>query len=49
MDVGVGPDGLEQGLLRDNVTGALDEDGEQLEGLVCEGNADAVPPERLVA
>ena len=49
MHVAVGPDRLEQCLLRDNVAGALDEDGEQLEGLVRERNPDVIPPERLVA
>ena len=49
VHVAVGPDRLEQCLLRDNVAGALDEDGEQLDGLVCERNLDVVPPERLVA
>ena len=45
MDVGLGPDGLEQGFLGDHVAGALDEHGEQVEGLVGERNPYAVPPE----
>ena len=46
MDVGLGPDDLEQGAFGDDMTGAIDEDGEQVEGLVRERNANAVAPER---
>ena len=45
MNVGLGPDGLEQGFLGDHVAGALHEHGKQVEGLVGERNAYAVAPE----
>ncbi len=46
MNVRLGPDGLEQGAFGDDMTGALDEHGEQVEGLVGERDACGVPPKR---
>ena len=46
VDVNLGPDRGEQVLLGDQVAGPLDEDGEDVEGLVRQRDPDVIPPKR---